>query len=867
TWLSEDPKAVRFFDNLHWTYATAAAAMLSLLAVRYGNVEEIRWRKWFAIGLTTYALGQLVWDVQSAMGYAGFPAPSDLLYLWLGPCFIVGLWSGLSGLTTPAQRKIIALDMLTFSIAVIMLVLALYLPKRGNTDALSMLVMIAYPVTLLAATVVAILAVVSLRLHLVGGWLLFVTALLATGASWMIWNDMSLDGKSLEGIWLNSTFSVGILTLGCSTLRIRMMPSADPGWGWLFERSIRLLPLLAVVMAAFAVVLATLLEGVPEIIHDVANFGAVIVILLAVVRQSTSLQERDELLAAQAARYRAEESLRLSEERWKFALEGAGDGMWDWDFPSGKVFFSARWKEMLGYAEHELANEFATWEALLDPDFSAKTKAILQAHLNGETPLYQAEFRMRCKDGSWKWIMSRGMVIRRDADGNPLRVIGTHSDINTQKVSEEVIWKQANFDGLTGLPNRHMFRDRIKQEIMKSHRSRQRLALLFIDLDQFKEVNDSLGHSAGDQLLIEAAQRICSCVRDSDTVARLGGDEFTVILSQLQDTRHVEVLAESIIEKLKIPFRLGEELAYISASIGITLYPDDADDVDQLFKNADQAMYFAKSHGRRRYSYFTPSLHEAAQSRMRLISDLRGALAADQFILHFQPIVEMASGGINKAEALLRWQHPSLGIIGPDDFIPLAEETGLIHEIGDWVFHRAIECAERWNGRRPGGFQVSVNMSPVQFQGRSNTPKRWTEHLQQLGLAGHHVVVEITEGLLLNAESSVTDQLLTFSDAGVQVAIDDFGTGYSSLSYLKKFDIDYLKIDRSFVYNIDTDPDNLALSEAIVMMAHKLGLKVIAEGVETEAQHKLLAAMGCDFAQGYLYSLPVESAEFENLIS
>jgi diguanylate cyclase (GGDEF)-like protein/PAS domain S-box-containing protein len=439
-------------------------------------------------------------------------------------------------------------------------------------------------------------------------------------------------------------------------------------------------------------------------------------------------------------------------------------------------------------------------------------------------------------------------------------------DITQKKESEELIWKQANFDKVTNLPNRHMFHDRLVQEIKKAHRADLQMALLFIDLDRFKEINDTLGHDMGDILLKETARRIIACVRESDTVARLGGDEFTVILSEVSDTRNVDRLSQSILKVLAEPFQLENEVSYISASIGITLYPDDANNVEELLRNADQAMYVAKNQGRNQASYFTAALQELAQERRRLTHDLRGALAANQFMVHFQPVINLVTGRIHKAEALLRWKHPERGIISPLGFIMLAEETGLINEVGDWVFKESARWAKRWSDQFEKGFQVSVNVSPIQFLSDELSCDAWSAYLQSIKLSGQNMVLEITEGLLLKAASGVTDKLLKFRDASIQVAIDDFGTGYSSLSYLKKFDIDYLKIDKSFVDNLETDSNDMALSEAIIVMAHKLGLKVIAEGVETEAQRELLSNAGCDFAQGFLFSEPVTPEELEALL-
>lgn len=438
-------------------------------------------------------------------------------------------------------------------------------------------------------------------------------------------------------------------------------------------------------------------------------------------------------------------------------------------------------------------------------------------------------------------------------------------DITDRKKAEELIWKQANYDPLTGLPNRRMSHDRLVQETRKTHRSRLPLALLFIDLDKFKEVNDTLGHDVGDILLVEAAHRIGGCVRETDTVARLGGDEFTVILMELDDIRRVDMLAQNILHALAEPFQLGSEVVHLSASIGITLYPNDTTEAGELLKNADQAMYAAKNAGGNRFSYFTPSMQQAALSRLRLIGDLRGALAGGQFRVYFQPIVELATGRIHKAEALIRWQHPARGMVSPADFIPLAEETGLIVEIGDWVFRETARLVKRWRERYNPELQVSVNESPVQFRSDNSLHGSWPTYLQELELPGQSMVVEITEGLLLNAEPAVLDKLRQFHSAGIQISLDDFGTGYSSLSYLQKFDLDYLKIDQSFTRNLVPGSDSMVLCEAIIVMAHKLGMKVIAEGIETEQQRDLLAAAGCDYGQGYLFSRPLPPEEFESL--
>ena len=452
-------------------------------------------------------------------------------------------------------------------------------------------------------------------------------------------------------------------------------------------------------------------------------------------------------------------------------------------------------------------------------------------------------------------------------DGKPLGLIGIGRDVTVKKQADKKNHQLAFYDTLTGLANRHTFRENLKHEIPHADRARLSLALLLIDLDQFKEINDTLGHLVGDLLLVEAARRISACTRESDTVARLGGDEFTVILSRVKDPKDVELVAQKIIERLGEPFQLGESVVYVSASIGITMYPQDATDVEELLKSADQAMYVAKRQGRNRFSHFTQSLQTAAQERLHMITDLRAAIQENQFHLHFQPMMDMATGHIRMAEALVRWDHPTRGIIMPMDFIPLAEETGLILQIGDWVFHEAARWASRWNELLPGGFQVCVNTSPVQFRAEGAASQiKWIEHLQSHNIPGKCMVVEITEGVLLNADEDSLKMLANLRNANIQIAIDDFGTGYSSLAYLTKFDIEYLKIDKQFIHSLSKDVRDTALCEAIIVMAHKLGLQVIGEGVEHHLQDEILDKAGCDFVQGYLYSRPIPAEQLDAIL-
>ncbi len=475
---------------------------------------------------------------------------------------------------------------------------------------------------------------------------------------------------------------------------------------------------------------------------------------------------------------------------------------------------------------------------------------------------WQGEVWMRRKNGENYLILLTINAISK-TKAHKARFVALFSDITEKKQTEELIWRQANYDALTGLPNRRMLMEFLSKEVLHSDRQHNHFALMFLDLDYFKEINDTLGHDMGDVLLLETAERLKDCIRESDVVARLGGDEFTIVLTNLDDNHGVERVAGQILKRLAEPYTLGEQTAYISGSIGITLFPDDATTTEALLKNADQAMYSAKTHGRNRFNYFTPEMQNDAQKRMILVQELKNAIIQQQFELYYQPIVNLTTDKVVKAEALIRWKHPTMGFVPPADFIPIAEETGMIIEIGNWVFNQAIKQSARWSEIFNADIQISINKSPVQFKDETTDVQDWLLQMDELHVNAHHICIEITEGLLLDKEQNVESKLLAYRDAGLEVSLDDFGTGYSSLSYLRKFNIDYLKIDKSFVNNLMPDNNDLSLCEAMIVMAHKLGMKVIAEGIETEEQRALLELAGCDYGQGYWFSHALCHEEFE----
>lgn len=554
----------------------------------------------------------------------------------------------------------------------------------------------------------------------------------------------------------------------------------------------------------------------------------------------------------------AELALKENEARWSFALEGSNQGVWDLDVASHQIFLSPRCKEMLGYPLDEISTDMDAWLKLIHPDDLPCLITARASALDGSSKSFENEHRKLSADGSWKWVQVKGMVVSRDDNGAPLRVIGTYTDISQRKQIEAQVMKLAHFDSITNLPNRTLFLDRLNQEIMRAHRERKSLALMMLDLDRFKEINDSLGHHKGDLLIKLTADRLLTCVQEKDTVSRLGGDEFTIIIPDLNAATEVNLVADKILEVIAEPFKLEGDIAYVTASLGITFYPDDSGNADELVRQADQAMYASKNNGKNRYTFFTKVMEESALAKLNLANHLRSALANNQFRVVYQPIVDLRNLEIRKAEALIRWHHPEMGVISPAQFVPIAEDTGLIVEIGEWVFEQAVGAIKVCREHLHPDFKVSINKSPVQFRSESSAHIDWFEYLASNALPGNSLIVEITEGLLLDKSEHVNKQLSAFKAAGIQIALDDFGTGYSSLSYLKQYDIDFIKIDQMFVKTLSPGSEDLVLCEAIIVMAHKLNMQVVAEGVETAEQMELLKAAGCDFAQGYYFAKPLD---------
>jgi diguanylate cyclase (GGDEF)-like protein/PAS domain S-box-containing protein len=545
------------------------------------------------------------------------------------------------------------------------------------------------------------------------------------------------------------------------------------------------------------------------------------------------------------------ERLRVSEERLTLALDSGSDGLWDWTIPTGESWLSDRWVTMLGYEPGELEAHIRTWEGLVHPEDKPRAWELLTAHFEGRTEVYACEHRLRRKDGSWAWILARGKVVARDKEGQPLRIVGTHIDTTARRDAEREAEHLAHHDPLTGLPNRKRFQECLAGALLRANGGDRPCALLLVDLDRFKAVNDTLGHSAGDTLLTEVARRLLAAMGPDDVAARLGGDEFAVILAG-GGRRAIEV-GERLVAALHDPVYIdGGRRISVGASAGLAEAPADADGADALMQRADLALYRAKAQGRGRVQRYEPAMDRAREERRRLELDLRGALGRGEFVLHYQPIVAAADRRIVAREALIRWHHPERGLVAPDAFIPLAEETGLIVPMGAWVLREACREAASWSDASE---RIAVNLSAKQF-GDEGLVTTAMSALASSGLAPDRLELEITETVLMTEENCrVMETLARLRDLGIRVALDDFGTGYSSLSYLRRFSFDKIKIDRSFVRHIE-DPDTAAIVHAIVGLANRLGRAVTAEGVETEAQFTAVAALGCTEIQGYLTGGP-----------
>jgi diguanylate cyclase (GGDEF)-like protein/PAS domain S-box-containing protein len=560
----------------------------------------------------------------------------------------------------------------------------------------------------------------------------------------------------------------------------------------------------------------------------------------------------------------AEDALRESEERYALAARGANDGLWDWDLLKNKAYFSPRWKSMLGWEEHEIGDDPDEWFKRVHPDDIDRVRADINAHLDGLIPHYEDEYRMLHRDGSYLWMLGRGLAVRNNFD-QPYRFAGSQTDITRGKVA----------DVLTGLPNRVLFMDRLGRSFERAKRQKDKcFALIFLDLDSFKLINDSLGHLMGDQLLVAIADRLESIVRSCDTVARLGhnhtiarlgGDEFTILLEDVSSPRDSTQVAERIQKGLSVPFLIGGMELFPTASMGIALFNHAYQHPEELLRDADTAMYRAKTLGKARYEVFDESMRASTIARLQLETELRRGIERDEFENHYQALVSLETGQIRGFEALIRWNHPIQGFILPNDFIPIAEETGLVVPLGRKVLEAACRQMKRWQIRFPNRrpLTMGVNLSARHFV-EPDLVDYCRTILMETQLSQSSLSVEVTESAMMHDPESAIRLMTQLKSLGIHIALDDFGTGYSSLSYLHRFPLDSVKIDRSFVLHMVEDDE---IVRAIITLGRNLGLEVIAEGVETAEQLRRLRELGCGCGQGYFFSAPLGAEEATDLIA
>lgn len=564
-------------------------------------------------------------------------------------------------------------------------------------------------------------------------------------------------------------------------------------------------------------------------------------------------------IKAQLSRKHAETARRASDERYELATRAANDGLWDWDLISNRIYYSARWKDMLGLADEEIADSPEEWFARVHMDDIVSLRAGIQRLIDCQSEVFEADYRVRLKDGQYRWMTVHGAALR-DSTGKAVRVAGSQSDVTRKKTT----------DPLTGLPNRILIRERLTTALDQSRRDASgAFAVYFVDLDRFKLVNDTLGHVAGDHMLMEFARRLQAAVVGTNSlVARLGGDEFALLMEGLGDPASAIAMGRRLIDVMRPPFLLAEGEFFISASVGIVLSRPEHSSADDLIRDADIAMYAAKARGRGRWAVFDESMRLLVVNRLQIETDLRMALAKGQFEVYYQPRVDLNSDRICGFEALVRWKHPQRGQIQPDEFIGVAEDTGMIREIGLWVLGEACEQMCRWRKEFQGmpWLDVAVNVSPVQLRD-PDLVRKVAQILAETGLEPSGLQIEITESTLLDNLDEAREILLALKSLGVGLKLDDFATGYSSLRFLQGLPFDTIKIDRSFTHDLDVaHSESRELIRTILSMAQNLSLGVIAEGVESQASADFLRDSGCKFGQGYFFSPPVNAENAAELL-
>ena len=571
---------------------------------------------------------------------------------------------------------------------------------------------------------------------------------------------------------------------------------------------------------------------------------------------------------------RAQKQLVDSEERYALAMSGANDGLWDWDLRTGAMYFSPRWNAMIGLPETDATLTDKEWLDRVHPEDRERVRREIEAHISGRTPTFSSEHRLLHRDGSYRWVLGRGLAVRDDGDGRAYRMAGSLTDITERKKAEEALLHNAFHDSLTGLPNRALMMDRVSMSLNRAKRDEeQRMAVLFIDFDRFKMVNDSLGHMAGDQMLIVCAQRLKTCLRDTDTIARFGGDEFVILLEDMENESQAIACANRIHDELSKPLDLDGQEVFTSASIGIVFGGPQYAKPEELLRDADIALYEAKATGRAKHVVFDTEMHAQAVNMLKIDADLRRAIERDEIEVFYQPLVSLSTGRLTGFEALSRWRHPDRGIVPPSEFIPVAEETGLIAAIGERMIDMVCHQLSRWHDEYPefADLSVSLNCSPNELRDHRYID-RFRATLDRYPVRREMIKVEITESAIMDDPNKMADRLHGLEDLGLRLWLDDFGTGHSSLGQLDLFPFHGIKIDRSFV-----SPPFKELKErpgvkkptlvgTIVALAQSLRVATVAEGIETAQQFNELRELGVNQGQGFLFAKPVDRIAAEDFI-